>query len=173
MTGERTEPTDQTEWIGTAEPTGRSSASEAAAETGHGVTFWIGLVLGVAIMAYGVKGLLGASDATQPPDLARFFIGAGIVHDAVFAPIVVLVGWLTLKVLPPVARNPVRIALALSVVLVVFTWPLVRRWGARDSNPSLLPLDYGRNVVVGLIVVWVVTGVAVVVRLVMARRARA
>ncbi len=150
------------------EPT--EPAVEAEPETSHGLTFWIGLVIGVAVMAYGLKGLLGASAATQPPDLAKFFIGAGIFHDAVFAPIVVIVGWLTLRVLPPVARNPVRIALALSVVLVVFTWPLVRRWGARESNPSLLPLDYGRNVVVGLITIWVVTAVAVAVRFVLARR---
>lgn len=147
-------------------------AAPATAPNRHGTSFWIGLVIGVVVMAYGVKGLLGAADATQPSNLAAFFVGAGIVHDAVFAPIVVLVGWLTRRLVPPVARNPVRIALALSMLLVVFTWPLVRRWGARDSNPSLLPLDYGHNVVVGLTGIWAVTLTVVVARIVLAQRRR-
>jgi len=114
-----------------------TAVPEDGASGGHRASFWIGLAVGTLVMAYGLKGLLGAASATQPSNLGAFFIGAGIVHDAVFAPLVLLVGWLTLRVVPPVARNPVRIALALSVLLVAFTWPLVRRWGARDSNPRL------------------------------------
>jgi hypothetical protein len=152
--------------------TDRAGRPSDAAPEDHpsGATFWVGLAIGVAVMAYGVKGLLGAAEATQPSNLAQFFIGAGIVHDALFAPIAVLVGWLTLRALPAVARNPVRIALAMSVLLVMFSWPLVRRWGARESNPSLLPLDYGRNLVVGLVAIWVVTASIVTARAVAGRR---
>jgi hypothetical protein len=136
----------------------------------HGRSFWIGLGIGGAVMAYGVWGLLGAADATQPSNLATFFIGAGVVHDALFAPAVVLVGWLTLRVIPTAARKPVRVALAMSALLVVFSWPLVRRWGARSTNPSLLPLDYGRNLVVALGAIWIVTAVVVVARVATRRR---
>jgi hypothetical protein len=143
--------------------------SEDEEATGPSWSFWVGLAVGTAVMAYGIVGLLGASAVTRPRNFATWFLGAGIVHDAVFAPLVVLVGWLTLRVVPGIARNPVRVALGFSVLLVAVTWPLVRRWGARSANPSLLPLDYGRNVVVGLVLIWLVTAAVVVIRLTRAR----
>ena len=69
-------------------------------------------MVGGAVMAYGVVGLLGASAATQPRNLGAFFLGAGIVHDAIVAPVVVLVGWLIARLLPPFVRPPVWFALA-------------------------------------------------------------
>lgn len=142
-----------------------------ASDESRGLAFWVGLVAGGALIAYGVVGMLGASATTQPENLVAFLLGAGIVHDALIAPIVVLVGWLVAKALPPVARVPVWFALAASGLLVGFTWPLVRGWGRRAANPSLLPFDYGRNVVVGLVAIWVVAAAAIVVRAVVRRRA--
>lgn len=140
-------------------------------ETRRGPSFWIGLVVGGAVMAYGLVGLLGASAATQPRNLGAFFLGAAIVHDAVVAPVVVLVGWLIARLLPPFVRPPVWFALALSGLLVAFTWPLVRAWGRRAANPTLLPLDYGRNVVIALVVIWVVALADIIRRVVVHRRA--
>lgn len=137
-----------------------------------GATFWVGLVVGGAVMAYGVKGLLGADQATQPPNFARFFIGAGIAHDALWAPVVVAVGWVTAILLPPVVRTPVRFALALSALAVVFAFPLVRGYGVREDNPSLFVFDYGRSLLVVLTVIWVATASYVAVRLVQQRRGR-
>ena len=145
--------------------------SDEEVETRRGPSFWIGLVVGAAVMAYGLVGLLGASAATQPRNLGAFFLGAGIVHDAIVAPVVVLVGWLIARVLPPFVRPPVWFALASSGLLVAFTWPLVRGWGRRSANPTLLPLDYGRNVVIGLVVIWVVALADIARRLVIRRRA--
>ncbi len=136
----------------------------------RGAFFWVGLVLGTGVMIYGLKGMIGAEAATQPTNLAKFFIGAGIVHDAVFAPIVVLFGWLTLKVVPPVGRTPVRLALAASIILIVFTWPMVRGWGVRSANDSLLPFNYGRNLVIGLVVIWLVAMAEVARRVYVQRR---
>jgi hypothetical protein len=143
--------------------------SDDGKATGPSWSFWIGLAIGTVLMVYGAVGLLGASAVTRPRNFATWFLGAGIVHDAVFAPLVVLVGWLTLRLVPRIARNPVRVALGFSVLLVATTWPLVRRWGARSANPSLLPLDYGRNVVLGLVLIWLVTAAIVVIRLTRAR----
>ena len=136
----------------------------------RGPSFWIGLVLGVAVMVYGLVGLLGASDATQPRNLGGFFLGAGIVHDALVAPVVVLVGWLIARLLPAWVRPPVWFGLAASAIVVVFTWPLVRGWGRRAANPSLLPLDYGRNLVIALLVIWLVALGDVVRRILLRRR---
>jgi hypothetical protein len=121
-------------------------------------------------MAYGVVGMIGASAATQPKNLAAFLLGAGIVHDAVIAPVVVIVGWLVSRLLPPLARVPVWFALAATGLLVAFTWPLVRGWGRRTANPSLLPFDYGRNVAIGVAVIWVVAFAEIVRRIVASRR---
>lgn len=151
------------------------SATEPEAPAPHdvprrGASFWIGLVLGGGLMAYGIVGLIGAERATQPRNLAAFFLGAGIVHDAVLAPVVVVTGWLIARLLPPWVRAPVWFALAASGILLVFTWPLVRGWGRRSANPSLLPLDYGRNVAIGIAVIWTVALADVVRRVVVHRR---
>ncbi len=135
------------------------------------MAFWVGLVSGGGLMAYGVVGMLGASAATQPKNLAAFLLGAGIVHDAVIAPVVVIVGWLVTRLLPPLARVPVWFALAATGLLVAFTWPLVRGWGRRSANPSLLPYDYGRNVLIGLAVIWAVALLEIGRRLLLRKRA--
>ncbi len=33
---------------------------------------------------------------------------------------------------------------------------MVRGWGVREANDSLLPFNYGRNLVIGLAVIWLV-----------------
>jgi hypothetical protein len=96
--------------------------------------------------------------------LWRWFLGAGVVHDLLLAPMFVAVGLATRR-LSDVARTPVRLALAASALLTVLTWPLVRGWGRRAANPSALPLDYGRNLLVPIGVVWTVTLISVIMRL--------
>jgi hypothetical protein len=137
----------------------------------RGISFWLGLLAGSGLMAYGIVGMLGASAATQPQNLTGFLLGAAIVHDAVIAPTVIVLGWLVTRVVPPIARVPVWFGLAASGLLIAFTWPLVRGWGRRSANPSLLPFDYGRNVVIGVAVIWVVALAEIVRRLVVHRKA--
>lgn len=126
--------------------------------------FWVGLAVGWALMAYGIWGALANADRTEPIQLAAYVIGAAVLHDAIVVPVVVAVGWLASRWLPPAARGPVRGALALSAILVVFAYPLVRRLGAHPTNSSALPLHYGPNLALVLGVVWIVTVVLVVAR---------
>ena len=126
--------------------------------------FWVGFGIGWAVIAYGIWGALANADRTEPLQLAVYVVGAAVLHDAVIVPVVVTVGWLASRWLPPAARGPVRGALALSALLVVFAYPLVRRLGARPTNSSALPLRYGPNLALVLGAVWVVTAVLVVVR---------
>ncbi len=137
-------------------------------EEGPGRAFWIAMPAGVALMAFGIKGALHDHAVTQPTALGRWLLEAGIVHDALIAPVAVVIGAATV-VLPRPSRSPVRIALALSALLVAFTWPLVQGWGRRATNPSALPLDYGRNVAIGLAVIWIVACAAILIQ---ARRDR-
>ncbi|TDC49712.1 hypothetical protein E1212_17235 [Jiangella ureilytica] len=133
-----------------------------------GPFFWTCLVAGAGIVGYGLAGAWVDRADTRPADLAVWLAGSGIVHDALLAPAVVAVALAT-RWLPDVARLPVRLGLALSALLTLLFWPVVRGWGRSPSVPSALPLDYGRNLLLVLAGVWLAVGVVVVVR---ARRAR-
>jgi Na+-translocating ferredoxin:NAD+ oxidoreductase RnfE subunit len=127
-----------------------------------GLRFWALLVVGAVFVIVGARGILHDQDRIQAAELGRWFIGAGVAHDAVLAPLFVTVGLLT-RVVPERARIPIRIALAASAIVSVFAWPLVQGWGRRDANPSALPLDYGRNLAGALVAIWVAALVAVIV----------
>jgi hypothetical protein len=151
--------------------TGPEASDAPLAALGRGPAFWAGAVVGSGVVAYGIVGLVGAAPATRPGNLLAFLVGSALVHDLVLAPVVVIVGWLIARILPGWARPPVWFALAATGLLVVLTWPLVRRWGERPANPSLLPLDYSRNLVAALVVVWLVAGADLVRRVAARRRA--
>lgn len=122
----------------------------------RGAAFWLGLLVGSAIIAYGAHGLFSDAPATNPRNLAVWFFGAGLLHDLVVAPVAFVLAWALGRVLPPPARRPVQLALAASALLVLFTWPVVRGYGRDAAIPSALPLDYTRNLVGALVAIWVV-----------------
>ncbi|SDU78028.1 hypothetical protein [Jiangella alkaliphila] len=136
--------------------------------TPSGPFFWSGVVGGAGIVGYGLAGLWADRADTHPVELAVWLAGSGVLHDALLAPALVVAALAT-RWLPDAARLPVRLGLALSALLTVVFWPVVRGWGRSPSVPSALPLDYGRNLIVVLALIWLVVGVAVVVR---ARRGR-
>lgn len=137
-----------------------------------GPVFWIGLALGGAVMAYGLRGALTELGPGNPFRLAVWVVGLDLAHDLVVAPVVVVLGLLLAAVLPPVWRGPVRTAAALSGVIVLFSVPLLTGWGRRAGNSSTLPLDYSRNVVVIVGLVWLTAFAVVTVRSARARGTR-
>ena len=136
-----------------------------------GLVFWASAAIGVAMIGFGVAGVLRDQDATVPRNLALWLFGAGIVHDAVVLPLAVLLGWATGRVLPRYAWTPVRLGLAWSALVSIVFWPAVRGWGVREGNPSLFPLDYARNLTVTLVATWLVVGLAIVLNRRRGRRA--
>lgn len=126
-----------------------------------GARFWACTAIGSAVLLVGVRGLWHDHLLSLHADWWRWFVGAGLVHDVAIAPLFVLVGALS-RALAPRMRNAVRAGLGISTLLIVVLWPLVQGWGRRDAVPSALPLDYGRNLVVTLAVLWVVVLLAVV-----------
>jgi hypothetical protein len=132
--------------------------------------FWIAAFVGWITIAFGVRGIFHDSSATRPGDLGRWFAALLLLHDALVVPIVLAVGWAVGRVLPGKAVVPVRLGLAASAVTVAVAFPLVRGYGERASNPTLLPLDYGRNLVIALVLVWLVVGFVVACRAAWMRR---
>ena len=136
-------------------------------------TFWIGLAIGWTLIAYGVRGVFVDANATQPAQLFAWVLGAAVVHDALIAPVVLLVSWLLSRVLNRSVANAVKVGLATSAVFVVFSWALVRGYGRRRTLPSALPLDYGRNLLVTIAAIWIAVGIYLAARWLRLARRRA
>ena len=132
--------------------------------------FWPALVAGWGLIAVGVIGMFAQRDRTEPLQLVRYVIGFLLVHDLVVAPVVIAGGWVVSRFVPPAVRGPLRGALALSALIVAFSWPLLRRYGEHATNDSALPLDYGRTVPIVLAVVWVAAAAVAARRIIAARR---
>jgi hypothetical protein len=137
-----------------------------------GPLFWIALVPGWLIIAWAVRGVWRQRGGTVPRGFAHWFLGAGLVHDLVWLPAVVVAAVATRR-LPASVRWPVQAGLATTAVLTAFSWPLLRGYSRRASNRTVLPLEYGTAFATVLAVVWVAVAVAVVVPLVRHRRAAA
>ncbi|MBX3313714.1 MAG: hypothetical protein KF906_05275 [Actinobacteria bacterium] len=135
----------------------------AAAEGPGGALFWISAVVGAAVVAYALRELWSVSSPVSRASLARFLIGGGLVHDALWAPLVAVVLVVTAQLLPVRSRLPVRVGLAFTALVLIVSWAQVRGYGVRANNPSLLPRDYGLVVAVLLAAIWAAVAVALVV----------
>lgn len=127
-------------------------------EERFGPAFRVGLLAGVAIMAFGVHEMLGSGAATPVPSLAVWVVGFAVVHDLVLVPGVLLVGALVARFVPQFARLPVRAGLATSLVVLLVAWPGLRGYGrdTRPDNPTIQTNDYGRATLTVLAAVWAV-----------------
>lgn len=117
-----------------------------------GALAWSAIALGWALVIGAVVGALGDGRLRGVGSWVRWLLGAALVHDLVVLPAVVAVGWALSRFVPPAWRTPVRIAATVGAIVTATVWPIARRWGARDDNPSILPLPVGRNLLVLLIV---------------------
>lgn len=132
-------------------------------------TFLPALVIGWAIIAYGAKTALDDATDAHPFALVVHVVAFDLAHDLFVAPIVLAIGWLTGRLLPPVARGPVRAACAVSAMFVIFAYPLLHRWGQHPTNSSTLPLEYGRNLVILIVIVWTMALATIAQRIVRTR----
>jgi hypothetical protein len=115
---------------------------------------WPGVAIGSVVIVFGLVGAFTHSGSTRPIQLLAWTVGAAAVHDAFLAPLVVALGLVTARWVPVVVRVPVRVALVLSGLVTALAWPYVRGYGYRASNPSALPLHYGRNLLIVLAAIW-------------------
>ena len=120
--------------------------------------FWTLTLLGVAIIGFGAFGIWthrgdGVLDLRLRPWLT-WFVGAIVLHDLVIAPIVLLIGRGLRFVRPRLLRGPLQVGLALTALLTLMAFPLLRGYGARAVSPSQLPRDYVSGWLVLLAAVW-------------------
>jgi hypothetical protein len=140
---------------------------------GYGPRFWVTAALGWVVIAIGVRGALLHHVDTRPRDLVTFVVGGALLHDLVFAPLVLGVGILLGRLVRGRWRAPVQVALIVGGVLALFAYPLVRGFGRATHNPTSLPRDYGANLVVVVAVVWLATAAGALLLRSRASRSRA
>jgi len=129
-----------------------------------GRLFWVSAAVGWGVIAWGVVGIFSNSVDTRPANLARFVVGGALLHDLVVAPLAILVGVAVARTVPGRARAPVQAALAITAVVSLFAYPLVRGYGLAANNPTSLPYNYGRNLAIIVGLVWAVTAIVVIVK---------
>ena len=61
------------------------------------------------------------------------------------------------------------VGLVLSGLVTALAWPYVRGYGYRASNPSALPLHYGRNLLIVLAAIWSLVAAVTISRRLVAR----
>lgn len=97
--------------------------------------------VGVVATAYGASLLLarGFADAAA----AAAWLGGGVVvHDAILAPLALVVGAGLMRVTPARWRAAVAGALVVLGSLTLLAIPVLGRFGARPDNPTLLDRNY-------------------------------
>jgi hypothetical protein len=136
----------------------------SAAPRPAGPRFWISAAAGWAVIGWGVYGIFSNRLDTRPANLAKFVVGGALLHDLLVAPLVILAGVLLARAVPGRARGPVQAALAVSAIVALFAWPLVRAYGLAAHNPTSLPHNYALNLVIVLGIVWATAGAAILLK---------
>ena len=117
---------------------------------------WLFVLPGLGAVLFGVYGLLTAGSRVPLDSWLTWFVGSALLHDLVIAPIWIGLGWLAARVLPAPARPAIVVGAAVAGLLALIALPFVLGVGEDPANPSFLPRDYGRNLLlvdVGVLVI--------------------
>jgi hypothetical protein len=118
------------------------------------------VLAGVAGLGYGAAGLVTDPDV-RLAGVLLFLVAVLVVHDFLWMPLVLAVGALVRRYVPGRARRTVRTALLAGAAITVVGLPLALSPGRPAGNDSVLPLAYGRNLLLVLAAVAVVALLAV------------
>ncbi len=127
----------------------------------YGPVFWASVGVGWAAIAFGAWSAWTHMGSPARASFALFLVGAAVVHDAVVAPVAIVVGTLVAQRAPRLARAAIGGALIVSAMLTIAVWPIVRRYGELADNPSFLPHPAGVALLVIVAGVWAVAGAAI------------
>ncbi|MFL6164209.1 MAG: hypothetical protein ACJ74U_18560 [Jatrophihabitantaceae bacterium] len=110
--------------------------------------------VGGGLMGYGIVRIFTDAKDTKPVSLLKWLIGALLVHDLLIAPVVVGIGWLLARYVPPRARRYLQAGLIAGGLVSALGVPLIWRQGkAGASSLALLQQDYRRNLLILLAII--------------------
>ena len=98
--------------------------------------------VGVVLALVGVWHLLGNGFADLAATVA-WLVGGVVAHDALIAPLVVLLGVGLLPRLPSWGRGPAGAGFVVLLTVTLTAVPVLGRFGAKPDDPWLLPRPYG------------------------------
>jgi hypothetical protein len=111
------------------------------------------IALGLAGIAYGAVLLWDNPPVIIFRILVWALIGV-VVHDAVFAPLCVALGFAGRRLIPGTWWAPVAVAALCSVVLAFLAIPVYGKPGMRPDNMTVLDRDYPLGLWISLAIVW-------------------
>jgi hypothetical protein len=123
------------------------------------------LLVGLAVTLYGAWLLLGLGWANTRSTLF-WLVGGVVLHDGVFAPAIIVVGLVALRVMKPQRWAPVVVGMVILVPATLLAIPELGRFGARADNTTLLDRHYwvGWFVLAGLVLAGVVASMVLSAR---------
>ena len=124
---------------------------------------------GLALLGNGAYGLLTSPQTSPPEAVGQWLVGGLILHDALLAPAVYVLGAIACRFTSARWRGRLAALLLIGGSLTLISLPEVLRQG-RNANPTVLPLDYARNI--GLLLGALVTAMALYSAVDAARRRR-
>lgn len=107
---------------------------------------------GVLLLLYGGVRLV-VEVPESLPGLVLWMVGIVIVHDGLLAPLVVGVGWLLARTVPPRGRRYVQAALVVGGLITIIAISLIARRGTQPPAKALLLQNYGANLAILLALV--------------------
>ncbi|SDJ49280.1 hypothetical protein SAMN05444157_3634 [Frankineae bacterium MT45] len=113
--------------------------------------------VGVALILYGAIRILANAKVTNPIGLTKWLIGAAVIHDGIFVPLVSLVGYGLSRGVRPRARRFIQFALIVGGSLALIAWPEIYREGTQAAPKAWLQQDYTANLYILLGIVLSVT----------------
>jgi hypothetical protein len=115
---------------------------------------------GAALMLFGVFRILQNSGYTNPKGLARWLIGAVVIHDGIIVPSTMLVGFVLTHLFRPRIRRYIQGALVASALITVIAIPLIDRRGSQPAVKALEQQNYGLHLGILVALVFAVAAIA-------------
>ena len=133
-----------------------------------------GLILfGIALLLIGAITLLNDVNPSSYVGIAIWLLGALVIHDGIAAFAIFGVSIVMRRAgrrIPLAVIAIVQAALVVAALFFVIVVPQILKKQIGTANPSILPLEYGMNLVLFYAGLAVATAVAITVYLVFARR---
>jgi hypothetical protein len=123
-------------------------------------------VAGVLLALFGVFRLVTQVPAGDLIMLGVWLAGAIIIHDGILSPLIIGVGVLLRRAVPPRARGYLQAALIAGGLITVIALPLIYRRGSQPMSKALLEQNYFGNLTVLLGIVGATTLLAYAIHVV-------
>jgi hypothetical protein len=83
------------------------------------------ILIGAAVLLYGVYGLLTAEEINQPLYVGEWLVGGVVLHDAVIAPAVFVLGWSAARTTTPRVRRVLAAVLVVAGTATLVAMPIL------------------------------------------------